>query len=105
MSRVSQELGPDSPRWDRGAAALPLLRTLFCFLIAATLSAQQAPPEATIGPGSTSVRIVPPRPNYLFPDGRSYVYSAEWHLITDRKSTRLNSSHLGISYAVFCLKK
>src|SRR5205814_10108011 len=27
---------------------------------------------------------------------------ASW---TDRKSTRLNSSHLGISYAVFCLKK
>jgi len=26
-------------------------------------------------------------------------------LIKDRKSTRLNSSHLGISYAVFCLKK
>src|SRR5437899_9577294 len=26
-------------------------------------------------------------------------------LSTDRKSTRLNSSHLGISYAVFCLKK
>src|SRR5438045_6279150 len=25
--------------------------------------------------------------------------------ILDRKSTRLNSSHLGISYAVFCLKK
>src|SRR5262245_62481298 len=25
--------------------------------------------------------------------------------IPDRKSTRLNSSHLGISYAVFCLKK
>src|SRR5262245_63907170 len=24
---------------------------------------------------------------------------------SDRKSTRLNSSHLGISYAVFCLKK
>src|SRR5256885_11902848 len=27
---------------------------------------------------------------------------ADW---TDRKSTRLNSSHLVISYAVFCLKK
>src|SRR5205814_6541231 len=31
------------------------------------------------------------------------------HLVSgkrlDRKSTRLNSSHLGISYAVFCLKK
>src|SRR5262245_63865116 len=26
-------------------------------------------------------------------------------LHSDRKSTRLNSSHLGISYAVFCLKK
>src|SRR5437899_7004291 len=26
-------------------------------------------------------------------------------ILTDRKSTRLNSSHLGISYAVFCLKK
>src|ERR1035441_10777292 len=30
-----------------------------------------------------------------------------WSLsfVVDRKSTRLNSSHLGISYAVFCLKK
>src|SRR5947199_8917502 len=27
------------------------------------------------------------------------------HSPPDRKSTRLNSSHLGISYAVFCLKK
>src|SRR5205807_9851163 len=29
----------------------------------------------------------------------------EEHEILDRKSTRLNSSHLVISYAVFCLKK
>src|SRR5207249_1289311 len=28
-----------------------------------------------------------------------------WHSIGDRKSTRLNSSHVSISYAVFCLKK
>src|SRR3712207_7836573 len=28
-----------------------------------------------------------------------------WNLWTDRKSTRLNSSHANISYAVFCLKK
>src|SRR5699024_12557654 len=27
------------------------------------------------------------------------------HSIKDRKSTRLNSSHVSISYAVFCLKK
>src|SRR5438477_9134605 len=26
-------------------------------------------------------------------------------MIPDRKSTRLNSSHMSISYAVFCLKK
>src|SRR5205814_9568335 len=31
--------------------------------------------------------------------------SNENRLTLDRKSTRLNSSHLGISYAVFCLKK
>src|SRR3712207_6967594 len=28
-----------------------------------------------------------------------------WPLLLDRKSTRLNSSHANISYAVFCLKK
>src|SRR5256885_4860191 len=28
-----------------------------------------------------------------------------WEVAKDRKSTRLNSSHLVISYAVFCLKK
>src|SRR5207253_11024111 len=28
-----------------------------------------------------------------------------WRLKSDRKSTRLNSSHVAISYAVFCLKK
>src|SRR5699024_12418074 len=30
---------------------------------------------------------------------------ARAHLDGDRKSTRLNSSHVSISYAVFCLKK
>jgi hypothetical protein len=49
-------------------------------LITAILSAQQAPPIATIG--SAPKQIAPPRPNYPFPDGRSYVYSTEWHLIT-----------------------
>src|SRR3712207_8809773 len=28
-----------------------------------------------------------------------------WPIVQDRKSTRLNSSHANISYAVFCLKK
>src|SRR3712207_7695589 len=33
------------------------------------------------------------------------VKAAEFKLGQDRKSTRLNSSHANISYAVFCLKK
>jgi len=37
-------------------------------------------------------------------DPRSY-YSVSKRLGQDRKSTRLNSSHITISYAVFCLKK
>src|SRR5256885_16122716 len=36
---------------------------------------------------------------------RSTLPSRWWHTPRDRKSTRLNSSHLVISYAVFCLKK
>src|SRR5690625_6719113 len=33
-------------------------------------------------------------------------YEAIFHeILPDRKSTRLNSSHVAISYAVFCLKK
>src|SRR5262245_7809441 len=44
------------------------------------------------GPPSDAVRARDP---FVAPAG----------LGTDRKSTRLNSSHLGISYAVFCLKK
>src|SRR5256885_10101394 len=32
-------------------------------------------------------------------------FDQPWDFDLDRKSTRLNSSHLVISYAVFCLKK
>src|SRR5690349_23109828 len=37
-------------------------------------------------------------------DCRSAFFDREWTQ-PDRKSTRLNSSHVEISYAVFCLKK
>src|SRR5471030_3357613 len=37
-------------------------------------------------------------------EAQRHTISTPHHTI-DRKSTRLNSSHLGISYAVFCLKK
>src|SRR5690625_6312525 len=38
-------------------------------------------------------------------DTRFYSYRREKEKAGDRKSTRLNSSHVAISYAVFCLKK
>src|SRR2546426_4690953 len=38
-------------------------------------------------------------------DGLEAAKRAITELLEDRKSTRLNSSHLVISYAVFCLKK
>src|SRR3712207_8946472 len=44
----------------------------------------------------------------LVPPYSEQVHSGAWCLIgllRDRKSTRLNSSHANISYAVFCLKK
>src|SRR5262245_62953320 len=63
---------------------------------------------------SREVMSVPPRARKIWPMDsplsqgslstkalRRYVPS----FVSDRKSTRLNSSHLGISYAVFCLKK
>src|SRR2546430_3342973 len=34
-----------------------------------------------------------------------YMWELQKRVIKDRKSTRLNSSHSQISYAVFCLKK
>src|SRR2546426_6265929 len=40
--------------------------------------------------------------SWKFPVGTAHI---QQFLPTDRKSTRLNSSHLVISYAVFCLKK
>src|SRR3712207_7105216 len=52
--------------------------------------------EAPTGFGKTPVAITLAR--YL---GSSHICTAT----KDRKSTRLNSSHANISYAVFCLKK
>src|SRR5690625_5621950 len=46
-----------------------------------------------------------------FADGLDVPAEEVWHFLAvreaaqDRKSTRLNSSHVAISYAVFCLKK
>src|SRR5262245_64356365 len=51
-------------------------------------------------------RLEPHYVDVLLPLIQGYQEAAERELReADRKSTRLNSSHLGISYAVFCLKK
>src|SRR2546430_12075810 len=53
----------------------------------------------SIGSGHTS------EDHAFFQDVISAIGTASAILVTDRKSTRLNSSHSQISYAVFCLKK
>src|SRR5690606_25987012 len=54
--------------------------------------------------GAAGVEVVEPGAE---PDGRQPMYAALLFDATaqDRKSTRLNSSHVKISYAVFCLRK
>src|SRR3712207_8838153 len=62
-------------------------------------------PDAALGIAPHSLRAVTPETLRAVvtaqPDGPIHIHAAE----QDRKSTRLNSSHANISYAVFCLKK
>src|SRR5207244_8046105 len=66
------------------------------------------PPSSTLFPYTTLFRSLPgfePRATFV-----GIFYSFVWRAFVriedpDRKSTRLNSSHQIISYAVFCLKK
>src|SRR5207248_9744046 len=46
-----------------------------------------------------------PRRSGLLQSGHGHLHGAGGDVRPDRKSTRLNSSHRTISYAVFCLKK
>src|SRR5256885_12234088 len=67
------------------------------------------PPRSTLFPYTTLFRSSPRRPLFRRDlDPRSRCRLAHDRCggeRRDRKSTRLNSSHLVISYAVFCLKK
>src|SRR5258705_13673540 len=59
------------------------------------------------GPRKIQNQLFDPRSELATPPDAAYegmFRVGEEHAL-DRKSTRLNSSHLGISYAVFCLKK
>src|SRR3954462_4415366 len=61
------------------------------------------PPRSTLFPYTTLFRS---NPNPWSRDYVRYLHRAGmYHYAQDRKSTRLNSSHTIISYAVFCLKK
>src|SRR5256885_12771021 len=72
------------------------------------------PPRSTLFPYTTLFRSVRPAhaPFPVFRRSRRRLpvplvpcRGCGRHRAADRKSTRLNSSHLVISYAVFCLKK
>src|SRR5207249_5805554 len=58
-------------------------------------------PRTTVG-GATSMAWRRPAPDT---NAAAIVAKISRDCSTDRKSTRLNSSHVSISYAVFCLKK
>src|SRR5207253_5211588 len=67
-------------------------------------------PSHNSSTGSTSVTVSPGAPYALVvtSDGKVFRFYQNRTLTQvgqDRKSTRLNSSHVAISYAVFCLKK
>src|ERR1039457_7579402 len=80
----------------RPASLLFLLPSLFFFFLMI-----RRPPRSTLFPYTTLFRS---RKIHLKHPGDLHHLPQHGFLI-DRKSTRLNSSHLVISYAVFCLKK
>src|SRR5437870_12552891 len=63
------------------------------------------PPRSTLFPYTTLFRSVPLRQSAGAATAQRRGESGRCGRERDRKSTRLNSSHVAISYAVFCLKK
>src|SRR3712207_8707059 len=64
--------------------------------------------EAAAGRACEDLGVPTSRARIVFPNGPADMVAAYIELADgriDRKSTRLNSSHANISYAVFCLKK
>src|SRR4051812_50005703 len=66
----------------------------------------RSPPEVVAGRAPNGL-LVPPPFSYAALAGspRIALQQRRSGASRDRKSTRLNSSHMSISYAVFCLKK
>src|ERR1039458_10698971 len=99
----------DCTVWD--ASLTPWVR-------AAAMPITPRPPLAAVGLPRLTTFLVRPADTspvlfwvapVVVPAVKPRITEASWRALTltftDRKSTRLNSSHLGISYAVFCLKK
>src|SRR5437773_9052050 len=66
------------------------------------------PPRSTLFPYTTLFRSLQPSIAGGRADGNRIggdIWKKSGASLRDRKSTRLNSSHITISYAVFCLKK
>src|SRR5256885_13207912 len=89
-----------SPDMTSCRTAVAALLSFFFFLMI------RRPPRSTLFPYTTLFRSLDGQP------GLASQAPHEGHAVArladgagDRKSTRLNSSHLVISYAVFCLKK
>src|SRR2546430_8791967 len=80
-----------------------MIETFFFFLMI------RRPPRSTLFPYTTLFRSRGPDPRRTHPRPRPETDHRDplAHQVVrgDRKSTRLNSSHSQISYAVFCLKK
>src|SRR5688572_31489505 len=81
----------------------PLCKPYFFFLVI------RGPPRSTLFPYTTLFRSLMARDttcvNAMDKDGISFSATPSGAWLPDRKSTRLNSSHSQISYAVFSLKK
>src|SRR3954466_13876109 len=84
-------------------SAYVLSVVILCFLFLFFFLMIRRPPRSTLFPYTTPFRS-PVQPVEHLPRRDEAVRLAE-DLLRDRKSTRLNSSHTIISYAVFCLKK
>src|SRR5256885_5167115 len=63
------------------------------------------PPKCAAHPGTWTAALPLPEPATLALPRQTPFHTNDRQTQPDRKSTRLNSSHLVISYAVFCLKK
>jgi hypothetical protein len=70
----------------------PAVLLLSSFLLAQTKPVPPPPQVPTISAAPTA-QVIPPPPNYRYPDGQTYVYGVEWHLFnagTAKVSLNLN---------------